>query len=126
VADAWARATPPGVDVGAAYLSIHGGDRDDRLLAAATVRAKIVELHTVIDEGGVARMRPLEFLDVPAGKRVVLEPQGTHLMLIGLTGPLVAGEELPLRLQFAEAGDIEITVLVKPATEQDEHSHHHH
>jgi hypothetical protein len=126
VSDAWARATPPGVEVGAAYLTIQGGDQDDRLLGASTAGAKTVELHTVVEEGGVSRMRPIDYLPVPAGQRVTLEPKGTHLMLIGLMQPLVAGAELPLRLRFAEAGDVEISVVVRSATEQDDHSHHHH
>lgn len=124
--DAWARATPPGTTVGAVYMTIVGGAGDDRLLGAATDRAGAVELHTVVDDGGMARMRPIEFLDLPAGKRTSLAPQGTHLMLIDLQSPLVAGDEFTLTLRFATAGEHEVTVVVRPATAGDEHEQHRH
>jgi hypothetical protein len=126
VSDAWARATPPGTTVGAVYMTIVGGDGGDRLLGAATERAAAVELHTVVDDGGMARMRPIEFLDLPAGSRTQLAPQGTHLMLIDLQSPLVAGDEFTLTLVFASAGELEITVLVRPATAADGHEQHRH
>jgi hypothetical protein len=75
----------------------------------------MVHLHTVEESGGVAKMRAVEGIKVPAGKRVVLAPKGTHIMLMGLVKPLVAGETFPLELRFAKAGAVGVTVLVRPA-----------
>ena len=113
VSGAWARATPPGVSVGAAYLTIAGGSTDDRLAGASTDRASMVQLHTVEESNGVAAMRETEGVPVPAGKRVVLAPGGTHIMLMGLSAPLVAGESFPLDLRFEKAGQqtVQVTVL---------------
>lgn len=126
VSDAWARATAPGLDVGAAYMVIVGGAKPDRVLDASSPRAAMVHLHTVEEQGGVAKMRPIEAIDVPAGQRVELAPKGTHLMLMGLDGPLVAGQSFPVTLRFATAGEQTVTVLVKPATADAEHSQHQH
>jgi copper(I)-binding protein len=115
VSQAWARATAPGVDVGAVYLSIDGGARDDILVAASSSRAAMVHLHTVEESDGVAKMRAVEGIEVPAGKRVVLAPKGTHIMLMGLAKPLVAGETFPLELRFAKAGELDVTVIVRAA-----------
>jgi copper(I)-binding protein len=115
VSQAWARATAPGVDVGAVYLSIDGGARDDSLVAASSTRASMVHLHTVEESDGVAKMRAVEGIEVPAGKRVVLAPKGTHIMLMGLAKPLVAGETFPLELRFAKAGELDVTVIVRAA-----------
>jgi len=115
ISQAWARATAPGVDVGAVYLSIDGGAKDDSLISASSVRAAMVHLHTVEESGGVAKMRAVEGIDVPAGKRVVLAPKGTHIMLMGLAKPLVAGETFPLELRFAKAGELGVTVIVRAA-----------
>jgi len=115
VSQAWARATAPGVDVGAAYLTIDGGDADDSLVSASSSRAAMVHLHTVEESGGVAKMRAVDGIDVPAGKRVVLAPKGTHIMLMGLAKSLVAGESFPLELRFAKAGELGVTVLVRAA-----------
>jgi copper(I)-binding protein len=117
VSDAWARATPPGVEAGAAYLVITGGDRADRLLGATTPAAAMVHLHDVVDSDDVARMRSIEAVAVPARSRVTLAPKGTHLMLMGLAAPLVAGRTFPLTLRFAESPEQTVTVTVRAATD---------
>jgi copper(I)-binding protein len=117
VSGAWARATPPGVDVGAAYLTITGGSTDDRLVGASTERASMAHLHTMEDSGGIATMRPVDGIPVPAGRKVVLAPKGTHIMLMGLTRPLVAGETFPLNLRFEKAGEQTVRVSVRAAGE---------
>ena len=115
VSQAWARATAPGVDVGAVYLTIDGGKTDDSVVSASSERAGMVHLHNVEESGGVAKMRAVEGIEVPAGKRVVLAPKGTHIMLMGLAKPLVAGETFPLELRFAKAGELGVTVVVRAA-----------
>lgn len=125
VSGAWARATAPGADVGAAYMTIDGGATDDRLLAASTNRAAMVHLHTVEEAAGVAKMRSVDAVAVPAGKRVVLAPKGTHIMLMGLDKPLVAGESFELVLRFEKSGERTVTVEVRPAdADAAGHSHH--
>ncbi len=57
-------------------------------------------------------MREAAGVDIPAGATVVLAPQGTHLMLMGLPQPLVAGERFPLTLEFARAGTLVVSVRV--------------
>jgi hypothetical protein len=115
ISQAWARATAPGIDVGAVYMTITGGTKDDDLVSASTARASMVHLHTVEESGGVAKMRAVEGVPVAAGKRVVLAPKGTHIMLMGLTQPLVAGESFALTLKFAKAGDKAVSVTVRAA-----------
>ena len=113
VRDAWARATPPGMTVAAVYLTLTGGPRADRLVGAATPRAAMAQLHVVSEAEGMARMRPTEGVDVPAHESVALAPQGTHIMLMDLPRPLVAGEHFPLTLQFEQAGKIGVSVEVR-------------
>jgi len=123
VSEAWSRATPPGVEVGAAYMVIKGGSRDDRLVGASSERADMVHLHDVVEEDGVAKMRSTEEVAVPAGKRVELAPKGKHLMLMGLDAPLVTGQTYALVLQFAESGEQKVTVTVREATAEPAHQH---
>jgi copper(I)-binding protein len=122
VTDAWARATPPGTTVGAAYMTIQGGPQDDRLVDASSDRAAMVHLHAVEEQGGVAKMRAIEAVAIPAGQRVALAPKSTHVMLMGLDGPLVAGQTFVITLHFANAGELPVTVTVRPATTPADHA----
>ena len=113
VSAAWARATPPGTAVAAVYLTLNGGPQADRLVGAATPRAAMTQIHVVTEAEGMARMRPTDGVDVPAHTSVKLAPQGTHIMLMEMPRPLVAGERFPLTLQFEHAGRIDVDVEVR-------------
>jgi copper(I)-binding protein len=67
-----------------------------------------------VEEQGVARMRPVASVDIAPGATVVAAPGGLHLMLVGLDGPLVAGESVPVTLQFRDAGAVAIELRVQP------------
>jgi hypothetical protein len=113
VSAAWARATPPGMAVAAVYLTVTGGSQADRLVGAATPRAGMTQIHVVTQSEGMARMRETEGVEVPAHGSVSLAPQGTHIMLMDLPRPLVAGERFPLTLQFERAGRLDVSVEVR-------------
>jgi copper(I)-binding protein len=107
--------TPPTARSGAGYLTIaNGGSEPDRLLE---IRAEVseVQVHeTERDAKGVARMRPVESLEIPPGETVTLEPQGLHVMFTGLAAPLEAGERLPATLVFERSGEVEVEFAVEP------------
>jgi periplasmic copper chaperone A len=108
----WARPTAPGAKVGGAFMTLVGGKDADRLLAGSSPAAAAVELHTHVMDGGVAKMRAVPAIEVPAGGRVELKPGGLHIMLINLKAPLKAGETVPLKLRFEKAGEVEVKVAV--------------
>lgn len=131
IVEPWARASLAGRN-SAAYMTIvnHGAEKDE-LIAASSPVARVVELHTHIMDGGVMRMRQVEAIEVNAGEPAVLRPGGLHVMLIGLTRDLKAGESIPLTLRFRNAGErtIEVPVLTAGATgpggHGQRHGHHH-
>ena len=126
VEHAWARATAGMAKVGAAYLTVtNDGAEMDRLVGAATPLAAKAELHTVLMEGGVMSMRPVEAVEVHPGEPVVLQPGGIHVMLMGLKQPLKEGETFPLQLTFETAGTIEVTVSVHKAGSMGHDMEHH-
>ena len=113
VTSAWARATPPRAEVGAAYLTIENrGAAEDRLLRVESPMAKSVELHEGLEENGVARMRPVENQYVPPGGALAMRPGGAHLMLMGLSAPLKEGDTLPLTLTFERAGQVSVAATI--------------
>jgi len=98
----------------AAYFTIDNrGGEFDRLIAARTEVADVVELHLSSIEDGVMRMRQVEAIEVPAGGQVHLEPGGYHLMLIGLREDLEIGDLITITLEFEVAGEELIEVEVK-------------
>jgi hypothetical protein len=123
---AWARATPPGTAVAAAYLVIDNrGGTADRLLSVSTPRAGQAEVHATVRDMDIVRMRRIDPLHVGAGERVTFDPGGTHIMLMGLKSPLLEGERLPLELKFERAGTVRVEAEVRAATATDPHAGHH-
>jgi periplasmic copper chaperone A len=115
IASPWTRAAGQGQN-GAGYLTLRNtGAAGDRLVAAESPAARVVELHTHIREGEVMRMRPVDAIALPPGQTVRLEPGGLHLMLIGLARPLARGESVPVTLRFERSGSVEIRLAVEAA-----------
>ncbi len=97
-----------GAKSAAAYMVIaNEGAQADRLIAVESPAAKVLGLHaTEHGTGAVARMQPIERVEIPAGDIVVLEPGGLHIMLMGLIAPLTAGQMVPGVLVFERTGRI--------------------
>ncbi len=113
----WVRASAPGQKNGAGYVQIQNkGSQTDRLISAATAGVGRVELHTIINENGVAKMRQVQGIEVPAGGAVTLTPGGFHIMFMGLNAPFAAGESVPVTLQFEKAGEVKVNFEIKPTT----------
>jgi copper(I)-binding protein len=118
VNDAWTRPTSAGMAMGVAYFTVRNdGTTDDAIVAASTPAAARVEIHQTTFADGMARMRPLKEIAVPAHGKIAVLPGGVHLMLVDLVAPLTAGTRVPLILQFRHAGRIEIGVVVEARTE---------
>jgi copper(I)-binding protein len=114
VTDAWSRSTPPGVTVGVGYFTLKNDTgKSDRLLKVSSPVAEKVQVHRTEVLDGIARMREVAVLHVAAGETVKLEPDGMHLMLIGLKKPLVEGQAFELSLVFEVAGRKNVKVAVR-------------
>ncbi|MFZ3360440.1 MAG: copper chaperone PCu(A)C [Xanthobacteraceae bacterium] len=111
----WARATPAGAQTGAVYMTVENKSSSaDRLTGASADVADKLQIHEMKVENGVMQMRQLaDGLAIPAGGSVVLKPGSYHVMMIGLKKPLTPGETFPLKLTFAKAGTISVTVAVQ-------------
>ncbi len=98
----WIRASVPGQTNGAGYLEINNKSTQTTALTAANSdRADRVEIHTIIREDGVAKMREVKQIEVPATGKVTLQPGGYHIMFVGLKQPFKEGETIPVNLNFA-------------------------
>jgi copper(I)-binding protein len=95
----WIRATAPGQDQAGADLSIIS-KQSATIIGASSPACNAVQLHTMKGENGMMRMREVNAIELPAGKRVNLRESGYHLMLIGLKAPLKEGETVPVTLSI--------------------------
>lgn len=111
VGDALVAETPLGF-AAAVYLTIEQRGGDDRLVGASSPAADRVSLHVMDVMPGGGLMRSTDWIDLPAGTSVSMEPYGSHVMLEELTEQLVAGERIPLTLEFDRADDVEVSVEV--------------
>jgi copper(I)-binding protein len=114
VTDAWARTTPPGVQMGAVYFRLHNAtSKSDRLLKLRTSVAAAAEVHRTEIVEGMARMREVSVLHVAPGEKLEFAPGGLHVMLMGLKGPLREGQTFELELLFEVAGPAKVRVTVR-------------
>jgi copper(I)-binding protein len=97
--------------VAAVYLTMTAGSQADRLVGAATPRAAMAQIHVVSETAGMARMRATAGVDVPATRRWRSPARHAH-HADGPAHPLVAGERVPLTLQFERAGKVGVEVEV--------------
>ena len=99
---------------GGAFLTIENtGDTPDRLLKAASPVAARTEVHTVIKEGDVMRMREVQAIELAPKSKTELKPGGYHIMLMELAAPLKAGDRFPLTLVFEKAGAVTVDIVVE-------------
>ncbi len=115
ITGAWARATAPGQDSGAAYLKVTVTN-PDTLLSASSPNAKSAMLHQTTHTGGMSAMSDMQAIPIPAGGTFAFAPGGAHIMLTGLQHGLLAGTRFQLDLTFAHAGIVHVSVPVEPIT----------
>lgn len=129
VESAYVRAVPPGQMNSAAFMQLKNeGSEDISLVAAKSQVAKNVELHTHTQDNGVMRMRQISEISLPAGEAIKLQPGGMHIMLIGLTQNLTAGENISLSLEFSDGSQQALEVPVEgimPMEKMDDMKHMH-
>ena len=115
--DAWVRATVASQKSTGAFVTLTSSE-DAKVVAATSPAAAMVELHTSSQEGGVMQMRAVEAIELPAGKPVQLKPGATHVMLMGLSKPVAAGESFPLVFTIEDKRgkrtQLEVRAAVRP------------
>lgn len=123
----WSRAIGPRAPTAAGYLVIrNGGTTPDRLVAAETPMARLVEIHEMSMTDNIMRMRPVAGgIVVPAGGTVRLAPNGLHLMIVGPQPGFVQGARIPITLVFERAGRVAVELAIEaPGARSGEHDGH--
>lgn len=115
VEQAWARIVP-GARSGAVYLTIHNkSGQDDLLLAVDSPAATTTAVHESVVKDGVATMAPVPGgVSLPNHGELTMRPGSMHIMLTKVAGALEAGDTLPVKMVFRDAGSLEFDVPIVP------------
>ncbi len=126
ITKAFVRGLPPGQKTTAAFFTLKNvSNATITLNELSSPVAERVEVHETTDANGQMQMRKLEGVTIAAGESIVFEPNGKHIMLMGLTKSLKEGEEVTLRLCFGEFCRMLVLPVVSVLNES-AHSHHNH
>lgn len=111
---AYARATPPNAPTSAVFFTAHNhSDSSIDIVSATTPAAKKVELHTVVMDGDVMKMRQLDALTIDASGELVLKPGSYHVMLFELTREFVEGDDIKVTLSLSDGTTQTIVAPIK-------------
>nr|WP_312477351.1 copper chaperone PCu(A)C [Achromobacter ruhlandii] len=112
VDDAWVRATVPTQQATGAFMRLTS-PANAKLVGAKSPAAKVVEVHEMAMQNDVMKMRQVPAIDLPAGTPVDLKPGGYHIMLMGLTHQLNAGDKIPVTLIFENTAKQQSDITVQ-------------
>ncbi|MBV4499447.1 copper chaperone PCu(A)C [Pseudomonas shirazensis] len=133
VSDAWVRATVPQQHATGAFMVLTA-TTDSKLVGVASPVAKDVQVHEMTMNGEVMGMRQVKSIELPAGKAVSLDPNGYHVMLMGLHEQVKEGTQVPLTLTIEDAKGAKQALQVQApvrgltadgSTGGHEHAHQH-
>ncbi|MBH0008606.1 copper chaperone PCu(A)C [Salinibacterium sp. SWN1162] len=112
--DTWVKAIDSGMT--AAFGMVENPtDADITIVSATTSASDMTELHeTLENESGDMVMQPIEGgFTVPAGGMLMLEPGGNHIMIMGVTDPILAGDDVTVTLTLDDGSTVEFTAPAK-------------
>ena len=103
VDQAWVRLAAVKGNPAAAYFTVHGGATDATIIDVTCDLALRSEMHDSMGAGGMASMKPLGSVRVPANTAVQFRPGGKHVMLFGMNPAVVpGGRTVLLTLTFGD------------------------
>lgn len=112
--DPWVKSAESGMTAAFGTL-VNAGSEPLTVVSAASDVASTMELHeTVASDSGSMAMQPKEggFTVEPGGTHE-LAPGGDHVMIMGLTRPVLAGEDVTITFTFDDGSTQEVTATAK-------------
>jgi copper(I)-binding protein len=118
VDDAWIRLPAAPGRPAAAYFTLHGGPSNATLISASADIAVRAEMHeSMTGAGGMASMKPLASVPVPAKADVTFAPGGRHVMLFDINAKAKVGRIYNLTLSFGNGGRIYVPAMTVGAAD---------
>jgi copper(I)-binding protein len=108
----WSRPAVAGTNGVGYMVLVNHGAAPDVLEKVESPLASRVEMHSSSMAGGVMSMKKADSVPVPAGGQATFGPGAYHLMFLGLTKTLKAGDQAPATLSFASGAKIKVAFTV--------------
>lgn len=108
VTGAWVRLPAVAGRPAAAYFTLTGAHKDDRLLHIDSAVVNKIELHEEAMDGGMMTMRQMADVPLPKGATVAFTPGGKHAMMFGVDARITPGTAIPLLFSFQSGAKIEV------------------
>jgi len=114
---AWVRLSAAPRGPAAAYFTVHGGPKADRLTEVSSPVVIRVEMHeSMKGMGNMMSMKPITGgIEIPAGGKVEFAPGGKHLMLYYVNPGILPPRTLELNFSFASGERIVVDATVARA-----------
>ena len=110
----WARPVDSAATTAAYFVLVNHEPGAVTLTSESSPIAESAGLHETMDMGGTMHMSALDSpLVIAPGDSLVLKPGGRHLMVSGLTRRLVAGDSLPLLLNFSDGRALRAIAVIR-------------
>lgn len=113
ITQAWSPEAPPGRTMAGFMTISNTGNVPIKLVDGYSVGFGRIEIHDMINDDGVMRMRRLDSLTVEANATVQLRPGSYHVMLMEPKETYVANDRIPLTLVDDQNREYEITLTVR-------------
>ena len=110
------------------YFTIENtNEEDERLIFMSSDFSEKTELHNMIVENDIMKMKHLsEGVIIKAKSKLILKPDGYHLMFIKLNKDLQLKKKYDVHFRFKSGKNIVLSMPVKnKASNSREKSHHH-
>lgn len=117
MSDAWVKTTTEAKS--AAFGVLRNTTKSEVVVTGATTPlTSKAELHeTVAAADGSMKMQPKQGgFTIPAGGELKLQPGGDHIMLMDLTAPITAGEDVSLTLTLKDGSTVKVKATAKDFT----------
>ncbi|KGJ96661.1 copper chaperone PCu(A)C [Colwellia psychrerythraea] len=114
VEDGYIKASIPGSDITAAFMTINNSS--DKAITLQKISGSLsdrIEIHEHSMTGGMMRMRQVDNITVDPHSKIILQPSGLHLMIFALKKPITEKEIMPLTLYFSNGTKINIQLPVR-------------
>ena len=98
----WLRQMPSHLDMGAGFGKICNDSGKDVFIRSITSDYGKVELHTMVMQNKMMKMKELKNPEIKAKSCMILEPGAKHLMILDIKKQASAGEKKKFLIEFSD------------------------